>query len=147
MTQNEIRKYLGGNDAVVIQIANSEDGSPEVAWGDTFFYVRDKSGDQKKMPFATIVTKDYVGFDSDSKLNRGGLYRINIEVGKEKFEELFGFKPNELENNRSKFDFTLVNQFFPHPLYGENGWVSIINPEKESIVMVKSLLDFSLERS
>lgn len=147
MTQDEIREHLGANEMVLIQIADPGDGSPELAWGDIFFYIRDKRGEPKKMPFTTIVTKDYEGFDTDSKLNRGGLYRLNIEVGKEKFEELFGFRPKEYDQNRSKFDFTAVNQLFPHPLYGKNGWVSIINPENKSTDMVDSLLDFSLKRA
>ena len=147
MTQDEIRRYLGSNAAVLVQIASSGDGSPEIAWGDTFFYIRDKSGEPRKMPFTTIVTKDYVGYDSDSNLNRGGLYRLNIEVGKEKFEELFGFKTNELESNRSQLSFASMNKLFPHPLYGSNGWVSIINPEEDSVTKVSSLLDFSVERA
>lgn len=147
MTQNEIRKYLGDNTDVLVQIANSGDGSPEIAWGDTFIYVRDKSGEPKKMPFTTIVTKDYEGFDSDSNLNRPGLFRLNIEVGKGKFEELFGFCPKEMKENRSKFDFTASNKLFPHPLYGDYGWVSIISPEENSASIVKSLLGYSLARA
>ena len=147
MTQDEIRERFGSNSSVFIQIANSGDGSPEIAWGDTFFYVRDNSGEPKKMPFTTIVTKDYTGFDSESNLNRGGLYRLNIEIGKEKFEDLFGFKTNEFEDNRSRFNFSSLNQLFPHPLYGSNGWVSIINPDADSAAKVNNLLDFSLERA
>jgi Family of unknown function (DUF6194) len=147
ITQEDIREHLGANREVLVQIATPEDGSPEIAWGDTFFYVRNINGAPQKMPFATIVTKDYESFDCDSKLNRGGLYRLNIEVGKEKFESLFGFKSGELEQNRSKFDFTSIDQFFPHPIYGQNGWVSIINPQDESMGGIHALLDFSLERA
>lgn len=147
MTQDEIRERFASNSSVFIQIANSGDGSPEIAWGDTFFYVRDNSGEPKKMPFTTIVTKDYTGFDSESNLNRGGLYRLNIEIGKEKFEDLFGFKTNEFEDNRSRFNFSSLNQLFPHPLYGSNGWVSIVNPDADSAAKVNNLLDFSLERA
>lgn len=145
MTQEEIRQYLGKHPLVFVQIANAEDGSPEIAWGDTFFYICNAEGEHGKMPFATLVTKDYPGFDSESHLDRKGVYRLNMEVGKEKFETRFGFKPHELENNRSSFDFTSVNQLFPHPLYGSQGWVSMINPETQS--ETKALLDFALERA
>ena len=147
MTQDEIRRYLGANESVQVQIAASGDGSPEMAWGDTFFYEVDKNGEAKKMPFTTIVIKDYEGYDGDSMLNRGGLYRLNIEVGKEKVEELFGFNPKELGNHRSAFDFAVMNQLFPHPLYGPNGWVSIISPTNQSKDTVNALLDFSLQRA
>jgi hypothetical protein len=147
MSQDEIRKRLGSNASVIVQIASSGDGSPEIAWGDTFFYVRDKSGEPKKMPFTTIVTKDYSGFDSESQLNRGDLYRLNIEVGREKFESIFGFMTSEFEENRTRFNFSSLNQLFPHPVYGSNGWVSIINPDQDAISEVNVLLDFSLERA
>jgi hypothetical protein len=147
MTQDEIRAHLQRDASVFVQIANAEDGSPQIAWGDTFFYVRDQTGEPRKMPFATIVTKDYTGFDSDSDLNRGGLYRLNIEVGKQAFEALFGFEPKALDSHRERFDFTAIDQLFPHPLYGASGWVSIINPEGESTAKVAALLDASLERA
>lgn len=147
MTQDDIRHYLDAHAAVHLMISTPGDGSPEIAWGDSFFFVRGDDGEPGKMPFATIVTKDYTGFDSDSRLDRGGLYRLNIEVGKDKFEELFGFRPRELDQHRSRFDFTAVDRLFPHPLYGPNGWASIINPASASEAAVKALLDFSLSRA
>lgn len=56
----------------MVQIAHSGAGSPWMAWGDTFFYVPEKIGGPRKMPLATMITKDYVGFDSFSRLNWGG---------------------------------------------------------------------------
>lgn len=147
MTQDDIRALLGSDASVHIQIASPGDGSPEIAWGDTFFHVRDKDGEPRKMPFATIVTKDYAGFDSESDLNRGGLYRLNIDSGKEEFEALFGFKPDELKNHRDRFDYAALNRLFPHPLYGPSGWVSIINPDAELVPTVEALLRRSLERA
>ena len=99
------------------------------------------------MPFATIVIKDYVGFDIASQLDRGGLFRLNIEVGKQKFEELFGFAPKALDAHRDAFDFTALDRLFPHPLYGSHGWASIINPADASRDAVLALLDFSLARA
>lgn len=147
MTQDEIRTHLGVNASVFVQVAKSGDGSPEIAWGDTFFYVYNKNGEPSKMPFTTIVTKYYDGFDSESNLNRGGLYRLNIKVGKRKFEELFKFEPKEFEKKRGQFNFASINKLFPHPLYGSQGWTSIINPDKESAKLIYTLLDFSLERA
>ncbi|MCC5903761.1 MAG: hypothetical protein JJT87_17745 [Halomonas sp.] len=147
VTQEEIREHLRANVRVVVQVAGPGDGSPEVAWGDTFFYVRDHSGHPKKMPFVTIVTKDYEGFDTASNLDRGGLFRLNIDVGKEKFEALFGFEPRDLELYSDRFDVTSVSQLFPHPVYGASSWVSIINPGSEATDMVNSILEFSLERA
>ena len=146
MTQDEIRQHLGANSAVHTQIAAEGDGSPQIAWGDTFFFIRGQDGKPGNMPFTTLVTKDYDGFDSDSRLNRGGLYRLNIEVGKGRFEQLFGFKPAALAEHRDRFDFTALDVVFPHPLYGPHGWVSIINPLREREAVI-ALLDFSRNRA
>ena len=71
MEQDEIRDYMAAMDGVNVQIAARGDGSPEIAWGDTFIFARDERGESKKMPFATIVIKDYGDFDCESKLDRG----------------------------------------------------------------------------
>jgi hypothetical protein len=147
MTQDEIRDHFAASTSVHIQVATAEDGSPEMAWGDSFFFIRHKGDEPAKMSFATIVTKDYEGFDSYSQLHRGGLYRLNIQVGAGKFEQLLGFKPVALAQSRHKFDFTAIDQIFPHPTYGEYGWVSIVNPADQSRESVVALLDFSLGRA
>lgn len=145
LAQDEIRELLGAYGEVSVQIAQPEDGSPEIAWGDTFFFVRNESGEVSKMPFATIVIKDYGDFDCASQLSRGGLFRLNIEVGKEKFEALFGFAPRDFELHRSSFDFALVNVLFPHPVYGAHGWASIINPRDDE--SIRALLEFACQRA
>lgn len=146
MTQDEIRRYLAANGSVRIQVAAREDGSPEMAWSDTFCFAVGADGQAKKMPFVTIVTKDYVGFDEESRLDRG-LYRVNLDVGKAKFEALFGFAPRDLADRRGDFDFAAVDTLIPHPAYGANGWVSIVEPGKRSDDKLKGLLDFAIHRA
>lgn len=143
ISQDDIRTYVASIGDVFIQIANPDDGSPEIAWGDTFVYCRKEDGTIPKMPFVTIVTKDYDGFDCESQLNRGGLFRLNVEIGRERFEETFGFKPDECDKNRIEFDFAAKDRFFPHPVYGKSGWVCIINPTDESRNLVESQLNFA----
>lgn len=147
MNQDDIRSYLGAHPAVRIQIAADGDGSPEIAWGDTFFTVVGADGEPRKMPFATLVIKDYPGFDSESQLDRGGLFRLNLDLGKTRFEALFGFAPKDLEPHRGEFDFSATNRLFPHPVYGAHGWASIINPESAQQDRVQALLDEALNRA
>lgn len=146
MTQDEIRRYLAANGSVRIQVAAREDGSPEMAWGDTFCFAVGADGQAKKMPFVTIVTKDYAGLDEESRLDRG-LYRVNLDVGKAKFEALFGFAPRDLADRRGDFDFAAVDTLIPHPTYGANGWVSIVEPGERSDDKLKGLLDFAIHRA
>jgi erythromycin esterase-like protein len=47
-------------------VASEENGAPEGAWGDRFFYV----GPDRRQPFATIVEHDVPGFDEASQLDR-----------------------------------------------------------------------------
>lgn len=147
MTQDEIRALFAADPRVHIQIAAPDDGSPAIAWGDTFVFVTDETGAAKKMPFATIVTKDYTGFDVESNLDREGLFRLNLDVGRDVFRTLFGFAPKELGQHRERFDFAALDRVFPHPVYGEQAWVSVIEPASSSRAQVESLMQHALARA
>lgn len=147
MTQDDIRAFFAVHPSVFIQIAADGDGSPALAWGDSFIYLRDESGAPRKMPFSTIVIKDYPGFDMESKLDRGGLFRLNLDVGRDTFIELFGFPPKELAAHRDQYDFAALDRVIPHPAYGEQGWISVINPGPASKDQVESLMRLTLDRA
>lgn len=71
-------------------------------------------GEERKIPFATIVTHD-APFDSASNLTRGDLFRLNLVTDKETFERLFGIStPNALDD--ADFDYQALDRLFPHPL-------------------------------
>ncbi len=94
-----------------------------------FFY-----GAERKLPFATIVTKDD-DYDNVSNLNRPGVFRLNIGVGRETFTALFGgikSKPGFGGFMESGIDFTELNKILPHPVYGNLYWVSVLNPSDET---------------
>ena len=88
MTADEISALVGGLPGVVTVVADEAGGAPEIAWGDSFF-----SYEAAKMPFATIVTKDYGDFDAFSRLDRPDVFRLNVEVGRERFQALVGYPP------------------------------------------------------
>lgn len=113
---------------VDIQVASKETGAPEIAWGDTFFFT---PGGDRRFPFATIVTKDYGDFDKLSNLNRDGVFRLNIGVGKEKFRSMFGPPPKSGES-AGGFDFTALDVVMPHPVYAQQYWVSVLNPSEKT---------------
>jgi hypothetical protein len=64
LTESEIIEFVTGSLAGVdVVVASEANGAPEVSWGDTFFFY-DPGGKvpaARRMPFATIVTKDYGG--------------------------------------------------------------------------------------
>ena len=81
--------------------------------------------------FATLVTTDE--YDRFSGLSRSGVYRLNIGLTRKTFESLF---PTDAEH-----DYTAIDQLMPHPEYGRQRWVSVLNPSPTTFEqIVKPLL-------
>lgn len=94
---------------------------------DTFFLF----DPERKFPFATIVTRDN-DFDSVSKLDRPGVFRLNVGLGPETFRALFGASTTH--------DFTALDRLMPHPLYGRMHWICVLNPSEATFERLKPLL-------
>jgi hypothetical protein len=134
MESQDIITFVSGLPGVVVVTASEAMGAPEVAWGDSFFYY-DPDDDEanRRMPFATIVIKDYDGFDTASNVNRPGVFRLNISVGRTVLQELTGAEPDQV-------DYTVLDRVIPHPVYATQGWVSILNPGEATAAQAKALL-------
>ena len=135
MEQDTIREYVASAfEGVDVEIGSKEGGAPEIAWGDTFFIYdpeRNLEG-PRRFPFATIVVKDYGDFDNASNLNRPDVFRLNIGVSKETYRSMF---PHEAQH-----DFTALDMLMPHPIYGRNHWVCVLNPSDATFERLKPLL-------
>jgi Family of unknown function (DUF6194) len=107
--------------------ASRHNGAPEVSWGDRFFFV----GGNLKQPFATIVQRNIPGWDEESELDRLGVFRLNLDLGREEFERQFGYPPAALSEHRASLDFAALDVLMPHPAYGRQGWASILNPGRQ----------------
>ncbi|WP_030268333.1 DUF6194 family protein [Streptomyces sp. NRRL B-24484] len=139
-TENGITAYVRSLPGVVAVTADAAGGAPEAAWGDTFFF-HDPDGDSpRRMPFATLVTKDYAGFDTASELDRPGVFRLNVSVGKAAFEELIGHPPAAHQERQDAYDHTATDRLLPHPAYAVQGWVCILNPGPATADLARSLL-------
>jgi hypothetical protein len=142
MTQDDIIAFVTNLPGVVAVTASEANGAPEVAWGDSFFFY-DPDGDDptnRRMPFATIVTKDYDGFDTASNLNRPGVFRLNIAVGRTAFEELLGYPPAAHAAQSARLDYTAIDKLIAHPVYAIQAWVAILNPGETTAALACSLL-------
>ena len=68
--------------------------------------------------FATLVTTDE--HDDASDLDRPGVFRLNLGVDRATFDRVAA-------EDRAP-DFTAFDTLLPHPVYGQQLWISILNP-------------------
>lgn len=130
---DDVIEFVTGLPGVVAVTPDETSGAPEVAWGDTFFfYDPDDDPAARRMPFATIVIKDYPDWDTASNLSRPGVSRLNIAVGRAVVEELAG--------DSGDVDYTEIDRLIPHPVYAAQGWVAILNPGERTGALARKLL-------
>ena len=151
MTEEEILAFAGALPGVTVVTASEATGAPEVAWGDSFVYY-DPPGTEpqtadRRFPFATVVVKDYPGFDEASRLDRDGAFRVNVSVGKRRFEDLVGYPPSQHGDRRDAPDYAAMDTVLPHPAYGQQAWVSVVNPAERTADLVRTLLVEARDRT
>ncbi|HEV2529221.1 MAG TPA: DUF6194 family protein [Thermomicrobiales bacterium] len=112
---------------VLATCPGTQTGPYEMA--DRFFF----PGDQHMFPYATIVTQDYPG-DERSRLNRPGVFRLNIGVRPATFRQLFP------DGDDPGADRSVPDVLFPHPVYGAQFWLSVINPSRATLDELTPLL-------
>jgi hypothetical protein len=148
VTEDRLVHALTSLPGVTAVTASQANGAPEVSWGDSFFcYDPDDNPASRQFPFATIVTKDYPGFDTASNLNRPGVYRLNLAVGRERFKQLFGFPPAEFATYQDTFDYRVLDQVIPHPVYAKQAWVAILVPGARTRDQVAALITHAHKRA
>jgi hypothetical protein len=138
MDQDAIIQYIT-ETFTGLDILSPTDG---IGAGDTFFYYdpERKLDPTHRLPFATIVVKDYNEYDNLSKLDRPGVYRLNIGVSRETFRALFGYAPGEPKPDNIAYDYAAFDQIMPHPLYETQSYICVLNPRPETFESIKSLL-------
>ncbi|HET8740622.1 MAG TPA: DUF6194 family protein [Acidimicrobiia bacterium] len=142
MTPEEIVEFVTGLGGTIVVVASEENGDPEMAWGDTFFFY-DPDGitvPERRLPFATIVTGNYPGFDEASDLDRDGVFRVNMWVGRETCDQ---YAPR----NGTDIDYAVLDQVIPHPIYAKQSWLSVLNPGEATDGIVKELLTETHDRA
>ena len=130
MSIEEIEEFLRALEGVLALKPVPGDGSPEISWGDAFFYYAPGGVVPKTQPFATVVTKDYPGYET-SRLNRPGAFRLNIAAGKDAFVRWTGHEPREPD---------AADSLMAHPVYGGLGWLAVVNPGARTETAVRELL-------
>jgi hypothetical protein len=134
MNADEMNRYIAGTFGGINILENA---------GDKFF-LYDPARDlppERQQPFATIVTGN--SYDTVSDLGRPGAYRLNIGLTKATYTALFGAAPADRDDNgvlRTGFDYAATDTLMPHPVYGSQYWVSVVNPGEATLDTVRELL-------
>ncbi len=131
MDKDEITEQVGGWEAVLALRPGPGDGSPQISWGDVFFYVAPDGKVPAGQPFATIVTKDYPD-EPSAGLDRPGAFRVNIA----------GHRPVRppAPHAQAAADPSTPDLLMAHPNYGDLGWVAVVNPAERTSEQVLALL-------
>ena len=126
-------------DAIAEYITNTfSDVATQTAYGYLFYFF----GSNRKMPFATIATKD-AEHETYSSLQRPGVFRLNIGVRKATYRAIFGDPPKASEaaaTAKGDYDYTELDTLLPHPEYAAQSWVCVLNPGPRTLQTVKELL-------
>jgi hypothetical protein len=139
MNEAEVVQYITRELAGVDSVVDSGNSF--------FFYNPDPNIPPGHMfPFATLMTNELN--DQFSNLSRPSVYRLNIGVSKQTFRSLFGSPELPAYGDMAPgpdssydFDFTALDELLPHPVYGRQYWMSVLNPSAETFeTKVKPLL-------
>ena len=129
MNIEEITEYVESLGDVLTLRPGPGDGSPEISWGDLFFYYAPDGVVPNTQPVATVVTKDYPD-DQSSRLDRVDTFRLNVAPGSETFAALTGHEVDPSE----------PDVVFAHPVYGNLHWLAVVNPGRRTETLVGELL-------
>lgn len=128
--------------SVVEYITGAFDAVEQVETDGNRFFFYDPA---HKFPFATIVTSNL--YDRASDLDRPGVYRLNIGLGREAWVALFGPPTKGTPGDHglgsgsdTAWDFTALDTVMPHPVYGRMHWICVLNPSDATFETVKTHL-------
>lgn len=145
MTLDEIIGFVESLEGVYALRPGQGDGTPEISWGDVFFYYSPEGVvPMNTQPFATIVTKDYPG-DEGSRLDRRDAFRVNIWAGQDAFTSWIGRTPRERSVDEP--DPSSTDTVFAHPVYSSAGWLAVVNPGQRTAEPIREMLQAAYHRA
>jgi hypothetical protein len=87
------------------------------------------------LPFATIASSGNE-YEQISKLDRPGVFRLNIGVSRETFQALFGKSKVDI----SAYDFIALDTIMPHPDYSAQSFICVLTPSKTTFERIRPML-------
>lgn len=114
----------------------------KASWGEISLFYNPGKVLPNGVYFCTIKQKDGDN-DKASQLNRDGIFRVSIGIGKGTYESMFGRRPSRPAKGgivSTGHDFAELNTLTPHPIYAWVSWVQILNPDRKSYKKLLPLL-------
>jgi hypothetical protein len=108
---------------------------PGVETTDSFGYTMFFYSSDRKLPFATLISSD-TDYDRISDLDRLGAFRLNIGIGKQTFQSLFGAARVDV----NAYDFTALDVIMPHPDYAQQHFICVLSPSELTFERIRALL-------
>ncbi|GAB6903877.1 DUF6194 family protein [Kineosporia succinea] len=130
MIADEIIAFVRSLGDVHVQRPAPGDGTPAIAWGDTFVYYSPDGSLPRAQPFVTIVTKQYPD-EPPAGLDAEGAFRVNVAAGTDEFRARLGRDPKDPAPEGE----TLEGRIGAHPTYSSLGWLAVRNPTPDCGVL------------
>jgi hypothetical protein len=130
-------------ESIISSITHEFDGvMPNASWGETSLFYNPGNALPNGVYFCTIKDKNGDN-DKSSGLDREGVFRLSIGVGKAAYAATLGKPPARPSKGGiidTGHDFTVCDVLMPHPIYGWMSWVQILNPSKSSFTEIFGLI-------
>ena len=119
------------------------------AWGETSLFYNPGRMLPRGVYFATVKQKDGEN-DRASHLDRDGVFRFNLGVPKSVFVGRFGpppARPTKGDTIDGPWDFRQLDQITPHPVYGWMGWMSVLNPSRDTMAELDGSINAAFDKA
>lgn len=117
------------------------------SWGERGIFYNPGGKLKRGVYVLTVKEKDGEN-DRSSRLDREGVYRVNLGLRRETFRRLFGPLPQRPPKGGvvdMPCDFSGLDQLLPHPVYAWMGWVCALNPSRQTFAELRPLILESYE--
>ncbi len=112
------------------------------SWGEKGIFYNPGGTLKRGVYVLTVKEKDGEN-DKSSKLDREGVFRVNLGVRKNTFTEMFGVTPKRPPKGgvvNMAYDFAETDKILPHPVYGWMNWICALDPSEETFERLKPLI-------
>lgn len=117
------------------------------SWGEKgIFY--NPNGELKRGVYVLTVKEKDGENDRASRLDREGVFRVNLGVRKNTFLKMFGEIPARPPKGGTvdmPCDFTEADIILPHPVYAWMNWICVLSPAEDTFEKLKPLIGESYE--